>query len=147
MTAQALGNVLAPVNALLNLTSAGFLAWGYLSIRAKKVHLHRRAMLGAVTASGLFLVLYVVRFSLTGTHRFAGEGPARTVYFGILFSHMVLAVLVLPLVLRLLYLAFRSRFKAHARLARWTFPLWIYVSITGMLVYVLLYHVYGYVAA
>ncbi len=102
-------------------------------------------MLGAVSASGLFLVLYVIRFSLTGTHRFAGEGLAKTFYLGILFSHMILAVVVLPMVLRLLFLAGRERFDEHRRLARWTFPIWLYVSVTGLLVYALLYHVYGYV--
>ncbi|HSR43474.1 MAG TPA: DUF420 domain-containing protein, partial [Longimicrobiales bacterium] len=80
----------------------------------------------------------------TGTHRFAGEGTARTVYLGILFSHMVLAVAVVPLVLRLLWLVAKRRFHAHARLARWAYPVWLYVSVTGLAVYVLLYHVYGY---
>ena len=102
-------------------------------------------MVGAVAASGLFLVFYPLRFSLTGTHRFAGEGLARTLYLSILFSHMILAVIIVPLVLRLLYLVWKRRFGAHARLARWTFPLWLYVSVTGLVVYVLLYHVYGYI--
>ena len=101
-------------------------------------------MLGAVTASGTFLVLYVSRFFLTGTHRFAGPDLARTVYLGILFSHMILAVAVLPLVLRLLFLARHERFAEHRRLARWTFPMWAYVSLTGLLVYLMLYHVFGY---
>jgi putative membrane protein len=147
MTPEALGNLLAPVNAFLNLTSFVCLAAGFWFIKKKKAHRHRRAMLGAVAASSLFLVFYVLRFSLTGTHRFAGEGIARTFYLSVLFSHMVLAVVVVPLVLTLLYLAFRSRFKAHSRLARWTFPVWAYVSFTGLLVYLLLYHVYGYVGA
>jgi putative membrane protein len=145
MTAEALGNLLAPVNAGLNLTSTVCLLVGFAYIRKEKTRLHRRAMLGAVAASGLFLVLYVLRFSLTGTHRFAGEGLPKLAYLAILFSHMVLAVVILPLVLRLLYLAFTSRFEAHRRLARWTFPIWLYVSVSGLLVYLLLYHVYGYV--
>ena len=82
--------------------------------------------------------------ALTGTHEFAGEGAARTVYLTILFSHMVLAVVVVPLVLRLLWLVWKRRFHAHARLARWTFPIWGYVSVTGLVVYLLLYQVYGY---
>jgi putative membrane protein len=102
-------------------------------------------MMGAVTSSALFLVFYLTRYSLSGTHRFAGEGLAKAVYLGILFSHMILAVVVVPLVLRLLYLVWSSRFHAHARLARWAYPVWLYVSVTGLLVYVLLYHVYGYV--
>ncbi len=145
MTAEALGNLLAPVNAGLNLTSTVCLILGYGFIRRKKTLLHRRAMLGAVTASSCFLVLYVLRYSLTGTHRFAGEGLAKSVYLALLFSHMILAVVAVPLVLGLLYLALKSRFQSHTRLARWTFPIWFYVSVSGLLVYFLLYHVYGYV--
>jgi uncharacterized membrane protein YozB (DUF420 family) len=101
-------------------------------------------MLGAVTASALFLVCYLTRSALTGTHEFAGTGAARTTYLTILFSHMVLAVVVVPMALRLLFLARRERFAEHRRLARWTFPVWLYVSMTGLTVYVMLYHVYGY---
>lgn len=144
MGAEAVGDLLAPVNAGLNLLSACFLAAGFVSIRRGHIRRHRAMMLSAVTASALFLVFYVTRFSLTGTHRFAGAGGARAFYLTLLFSHMVLAVAVVPLVLRLLYLAFRERFDAHRHLARWTFPIWMYVSVTGLLVYVLLYHVYGY---
>lgn len=145
MSAEAIGSVLAPVNAALNLTSTICLLVGFTYIKRGSVHRHKRAMLGAVAASALFLVFYLLRFSLTGTHRFAGEGFARSFYLAVLFSHMVLAVVIVPLVLRLLYLALKSRFGPHARLARWTFPLWLYVSVTGLLVYLLLYHVYGYV--
>jgi uncharacterized membrane protein YozB (DUF420 family) len=144
MDAEAIGNFLAPVNATLNATSTAFLIAGFVHIKAGRRDSHRKAMLGAVLASTLFLVFYVTRFSLTGSHEFAGEGMARTVYLTILFSHMVLAALVVPLVLRLLYLAFKDRFDAHRRLARWTYPIWLYVSVTGIVVYVLLYHVYGY---
>ena len=144
MDAQAFGDLLAPVNATLNATATGFLVAGFAFIRSKRIDAHRRAMLGAVTASALFLVFYVTRFSLTGTHEFAGMGTARSVYLTILFSHMVLAALVVPLVLRLLFLAWKERFDAHRRLARWTYPIWMYVSVTGIVVYVMLYHVYGY---
>jgi len=140
-----MGNVLAPVNALLNLTSLILLLAGFRFIKKKKTLQHRRAMLGAVAASTLFLIFYLLRYTLTGTHRFAGEGMAKAFYLTVLFSHMVLAAVIVPLVLILLFLAFRNRFDAHARLARWTFPLWVYVSATGLLVYVLLYQVYGYV--
>jgi len=145
MNAETLGSILAPLNAGLNLTSTICLVAGYRFIQKKNARRHRWAMLGAVTASGLFLVFYLLRYYLTGTHRFAGEGVAKTVYLGILSSHMILAAIVVPLVLRLLFLAWRSRFDDHARLARWTFPVWLYVSVTGLLVYLLLYHVYGYV--
>ena len=144
MSNEALGNLLAPFNAILNLSSTLFLLAGYRFIKKRKARHHRRAMLGAVTTSGLFLVFYLLRYSLTGTHRFAGEGIAKLAYLGILFSHMVLAVAIVPLVVTLLYLAGHSRFGAHARIARWVFPVWLYVSVSGLLVYLLLYHVYGY---
>ena len=144
MEAEAVGAILAPLNAALNLSSACVLVAGLIFIMGRRVRLHRNAMVGAVGASALFLVFYVLRFSLTGTHRFAGEGAARTVYLFILFTHMVLAVVVVPLVLRLLWLVRTKRFHAHARLARWAYPIWLYVSLTGLAVYVLLYHVYGY---
>jgi len=139
-----IGDALALVNASLNATSALALATGYVFIRRRKAHLHRRAMVTALTASALFLVFYLTRVAFTGTHEFAGEGAAKAAYLTILFSHMVLAVAVVPLVLRLLWLLGKRRFHDHARLARWTFPIWAYVSVTGLVVYVLLYRVYGY---
>jgi putative membrane protein len=144
MDLASVGDKLAVVNASLNATSAIALVTGFVLIRRKTVPGHRRAMLTAVSASGLFLIFYVTRVALTGTHEFAGQGTARTVYLAVLFSHMVLAVIVLPLVLRLLYLVRKERFQDHKRLARWVFPVWAYVSVTGLLVYVLLYQVYGY---
>ncbi|RMH18661.1 MAG: DUF420 domain-containing protein [Gemmatimonadetes bacterium] len=144
MEAERLGDLLAVVNAGLNATSATLLLAGFAFIRAGRIERHRACMLGALAASGLFLVFYLVRYSLTGTHEFAGEGPARTVYLGVLFSHMFLAVLIVPLVGRLVFLALKERFDEHRRLARWTYPMWLYVSLTGLTVYVLLYHVYGY---
>ena len=145
MEATSIGDTLAAVNAGLNATSAVALLTGFVLIRRGNKSAHRRAMLTAVTASAIFLVFYVIRVALTGTHEFAGQGTARVVYLGVLFSHMVLAVAVLPFVLRLLWLAGRGRFSDHRRLARWVFPVWAYVSVTGLLVYVLLYQVYGYV--
>jgi putative membrane protein len=144
MSAEEVGAAIAPLNAFLNLTSALLLVGGFIAIRTRSVRRHRAFMLAALITSGLFLVFYVLRFSITGTHRFAGEGWARGMYLFILFTHMILAALVVPLVLRLLYLVSRRRFHAHARLARWTYPIWMYVSVTGLLVYLLLYHVYGY---
>lgn len=138
------GDALALVNATLNATSAAALCTGYLFIRRKAIDRHRRAMLTAVGASALFLVFYVTRVLLTGTHEFAGEGWAKITYLGVLFSHMVLAVLVLPFVLRVIWLARAQRFTEHRRLARFVFPVWAYVSVTGLVVYVLLYQVYGY---
>ncbi len=139
-----LGQTLAPVNAALNATSAMFLFAGFRFIHQGRIEAHRRCMTGAVTASAIFLVCYLTRVALTGTHSFDGPPLARTVYLTILLTHMVLAVVVVPLVLRLLYLARKERFQEHKKLARWTFPIWAYVSITGLIVYLLLYHVYGY---
>jgi len=139
-----IGDALALVNASLNATSALALATGYVFIRRRRARLHRRAMITALSASALFLAFYVTRVAFTGTHQFAGEGGAKVAYLVILFTHMVLAVAVVPLVLRLLWLLGKRRFHDHARLARWTFPIWAYVSVTGLVVYVMLYQVYGY---
>ena len=143
MTAEAVGETLAAINAGLNLTSTLLLLGGARYIRQREVRKHRSCMMAAVTASGLFLVFYVVRFSLTGTHPFEGPEPVRRVYLAVLFSHMILAAAVVPLVLRLIHLLRRRRFKAHRRLARWTFPIWLYVSVTGLFVYLMLYHANG----
>ncbi|MDE2875423.1 MAG: DUF420 domain-containing protein [Gemmatimonadota bacterium] len=143
MTAETAGQALAAVNAALNLTCTVLLLAGFRLIRRGEVRKHRRCMVGAVTASALFLVLYLVRFSLTGTHTFEGPATVRRIYLVILFSHMVLAAAVVPLVLRLLHLLRHRRFKAHGRLARWTLPVWLYVSVTGLFVYYMLYHAYG----
>lgn len=140
MTAETVGNALASVNACLNLASAVLLLAGLRMVRRRNLNGHMRCMTGALAAASLFLVLYVVRFSLTGTHRFEGPPLLRAIYLAILFSHMTLAVVVLPMAGRLVYLVRRRRFAAHGRLARWTFPMWLYVSITGLLVYLLLYH-------
>ncbi|MEE2898603.1 MAG: DUF420 domain-containing protein [Gemmatimonadota bacterium] len=139
-----IGDLLALVNASLNATSAVALFTGFYFVKRRSLRMHRRAMLTALTASGLFLVFYLTRVAFTGTHEFAGEGAAKAVYLSILFSHIVLAILLVPLVLRLVYLVRQRRFGSHARLARWTFPIWAYVSVTGLIVYVLLYQVFGY---
>ena len=144
MTLAELGDTLAAVNASLNAISALALLVGWISIRRRKLHAHRAAMVTALSASALFLVFYVTRVALTGTHEFAGEGWARTAYFGILLTHMLLAVVILPFVLRLVHLVRRRRFRDHARLARWVFPVWAYVSATGLVVYLMLYRIYGY---
>lgn len=129
------------LNAMLNAASATFLVTGYVAIRRRYIDFHRACMVAAVTTSGIFLVSYVARFATTGTHRYAGEGWDKTLYLFILFSHMVLAVVIVPLVVRALYLARRKRFVKHRGVARWLWPMWIYVSLTGVAVYVMLYHV------
>ena len=145
MNRAEIGEVLARVNACLNSASFLLLAFGFLQIKRKRVDLHRRAMTLAVTASVLFLIGYVARSSLTGTHQLAATGWVKGVYLGILFSHMILAMVNVPLVIRTLFLAGRGRFTEHRRIARVTFPIWLYVSFTGVIVYVLLYHAVGWV--
>jgi uncharacterized membrane protein YozB (DUF420 family) len=135
-----IGPSLAALNAILNGTSAALLFVGWRAIRSKDVARHRLAMQAAFVTSTLFLVSYLTRVWLTGTHRFPGEGWLKWLYLGILFSHMTLAVATVPMVLRSLFLARASRFPAHRRIAKFTFPVWMYVSVTGVVVYVMLYH-------
>ena len=144
MDSMAVGDALAVVNASLNAASALALGTGYVFIRSRNIDSHRKSMLTAVGASLLFLLFYLTRVAITGTHEFAGEGVARVVYLTILITHMILAVLVVPFVVRLLYLVRHERFVEHAKLARRVFPVWAYVSVTGLVVYLLLYQVYGY---
>ena len=136
-----LGGTLPSVNAALNTASATLLFSGWRAIRAGRRDLHRALMLGACASSTLFLAGYLTRVALTGTHRFPGAGALRVAYLALLGSHTALAALTLPLVLRTLQLSFSARFPEHRRLARLTFPVWIYVSITGIVVYAMLYHV------
>ena len=136
-----LGAVLAPVNACLNALSAAFLVAGWRAIRAGDRERHRRRMLAAFGCSALFLVGYLTRYALTGVHRFPGSGALRAAYLILLGSHTLLAALCLPLVLVTLGLALRGRLPAHRRVARVTLPIWAYVSATGVLVYLMLYHV------
>ena len=133
-----LAEALPSVNAALNATSAGALFTGYWAIRNKRFSLHWKCMAAAFTASALFLVGYVTRFALTGVHRYTG--PGRGFYLVLLGTHTVLAVLALPLILRTMWLsAVRRSYAAHRRIAVWTFPVWAYVSVTGVLVYFMLY--------
>jgi putative membrane protein len=100
-------------------------------------------MLTAFGASTLFLVPYVIRYTMSGSHTYPGHGWDRGLYLAILFSHMLLAVVVLPMAIRSLYLGTRARYASHRRIARWTWPLWLYVSITGLIVYLMLYPIAG----
>src|SRR5215471_4174081 len=135
-------NVLPTVNAILNATSGILIVTGYVMIRRKKVRQHRACMIAAVCTSLLFLTSYIVYHSQHGATRFAGVGAARPVYFTILISHTLLAIVIVPLVIITLRRALASRFAKHIEIARWTFPLWVYVSITGVVVYLMLYHLY-----
>lgn len=128
------------INACLNATSAVCLLAGYAFIRAKRIRSHTVCMLLACAVSAGFLVSYLLYHARVGATRFPGQGVARAVYFTILVSHTILAVVIVPLVIRTLRLALRRQFDAHRRLARLTFPLWLYVSVTGVVVYWMLYH-------
>lgn len=132
---------LAHVNAMLNAASAVFLVLGYRYIRRKRIKQHKICMLSAVTVSVLFFISYLIYHYNVGSRPFLGQGWIRSVYFAILLSHTVLAVVNVPIVIVTLIRAFQEKFDQHARLAsRFTFPLWLYVSVTGVIVYVMLYH-------
>lgn len=130
---------LPTLNALLNTTSAILLLTGYLLIRWGRREAHRRTMLAAVVCSALFLVSYVAYHVQAGSVRFQGQGWLRPLYFTILISHTLLAMAIVPLVLTTLNHALRGRFDRHRSMARLTLPLWAYVSVTGVVVYWLLY--------
>ena len=127
------------VNATLNAVSALLLSIGYLFIRSGRITQHRACMIAACAMSTLFLASYVVYHLNVGSVAFTGQGPIRVVYFSVLISHIVLAALILPLALVTLARALRGRFTAHAAIARWTLPIWLYVSVTGVAVYWMLY--------
>jgi len=130
---------LPTLNAALNTTSAVLLLTGWRLIRRGRRDAHRRAMLAALATSTLFLVSYLAYHFQVGSVRFTGQGPIRTVYFAILVSHTVLAAAIVPLVLLTLARALRGRFEAHRALARVTAPLWLWVSVSGVAVYWMLY--------
>lgn len=133
---------LPALNAALNATSTILLVSGYLCIRRRKVMAHRLCMSSAFITSSLFLVSYVTLRYYAGMTRFTGQGWIRPIYFTILTSHTILAAVIVPLVLVTLSRALRGRFDRHIRIARWTLPLWLYVSVTGVLVYWILYHLH-----
>ena len=135
---------LPTVNALLNSLSALFLVVGFVYIRQRKIPQHRAMMIAAFATSTLFLISYLwYHFSGTLITRFPGEGLARVLYFSILISHSVLAVAVPPLAIITLWRGLKMNETKHRKIARWTLPLWLYVSVTGVTVYVMLYHVYA----
>jgi putative membrane protein len=133
-------SILPTVNALLNTTSAVLLILGGIFIWQRKIAAHRTCMLGAVAVSAVFLASYIYYHFNVGSVRFTGQGWARPVYFTILLTHTVLAVAVLPLVLVTVWRALRGSFDKHKRVARWTYPIWMYVSVTGVVIYLMLYH-------
>ena len=130
---------LPAVNASLNALSGMLLLCGYTLMRLRRIELHRRFMIAAFTASSLFLICYVVYHAQVGSVRFTRQGFVRPLYYTILFTHVTLAIALVPLAIVTLSRGLGGRYPQHRRIARWTFPIWLYVSVTGVLVYVLLY--------
>jgi uncharacterized membrane protein YozB (DUF420 family) len=135
-------SVLPHLNATLNATSFVLLLSGYYFIRRKRVNAHRNCQIAALTTSVLFLIFYLTYHAHHGTTRFKGQGIARPIYFTILTTHTILAALIVPLVIITVLRAKRGDFLRHKAIARWTLPMWLYVSVTGVLVYLMLYHLY-----
>src|SRR5215470_11462126 len=130
---------LSTVNAALNATSAILIGSGFYFIKQKNISAHKSCMIAALAVSALFLASYLFYHYNVGTVPFTKQGWIRSVYFPLLLTHTVLAAVVLPMVLRTAFLAFKGRFGSHVRIARWTFPIWAYVSVTGVIVYLMLY--------
>jgi putative membrane protein len=131
---------LSTVNAALNGTSAILIGAGVYFIKRKNIPAHKACMVAALCVSTVFLASYLFYHYNVGSVRFTKQGWIRDVYFPLLISHTILAVVVLPMVLRTAFLGFKGRFANHIRIAKWTFPTWMYVSVTGVVVYLMLYH-------
>ena len=133
-----LGRLAAVHQRLLQQRQRVAIVLGFAAIRRRRRDVHQRWMLTALASSGVFLASYVTYHALHGDSRFLGQGAVRPIYFAILISHIGLSVVALPLVLSTFYLSLSGRFAAHRRLARWTFPIWLYVSVTGVVVFAML---------
>lgn len=133
-------SALPALNATLNGVAAVLLVTGYAFIRRQRVTAHLTCMLGAFSVSTLFLISYVVYHYHAGSQPFTGEGWIRPVYFALLLTHIVLAAVIVPLALTTIYRAVTAQLDRHRRIARWTLPIWLYVSVSGVLVYWMLYH-------
>ena len=136
-------SVFPAINATLNGASACLLLLGRILIARKRIAQHRAVMLTALGTSTLFLISYLYYHAHVGSVHFRGQGWVRPVYFTILISHTILAATIVPLVLITANRALKARFPAHRSIARWTFPLWLYVSVTGVVIYIMLYHLYA----
>ena len=126
------------VNASLNATAAVLLVAGYRAIKRRQTRVHKRLMVSAFCASSLFLVGYVAYHYVHGDTKYAGEGALRVLYFAILISHVLLSMAIVPMALASFYYAFRERFSTHAKVARILFPIWLYVSVTGVVIFFML---------
>lgn len=130
---------LPKINAILNGTSALFILIGYINIRKEKKQVHKAFMIAALVISTLFLISYLIYHYATGHTVFKGTGIIKTVYLFILFSHIVLAAVVVPFVIITVIRAITNKLEKHKKIARWTFPIWLYVSVTGVIIYLMLY--------
>lgn len=142
---SAMGNYVSSLphlNAILNATSGVLLVIGYLFIRRRRINAHRNCLIAALIASTVFLASYLTYHYYHGSTRFTGTGFVRPLYLGILLTHTVLAVVIVPFIIVTLRRAARGDFTRHRRIARWTFPMWLYVSVTGVIVYLMLYQIY-----
>lgn len=131
---------LPTLNASLNALASVFLVAGYVMIRGRRIDAHRRCMLSALGTSALFLISYVTYHANAGSVPFRGTGAIRVVYFAVLIPHIILAAAILPMALVTTARGLRGDYTRHVRIARWTLPVWLYVSVTGVIVYLMLYH-------
>jgi putative membrane protein len=130
------------INAILNATSGVLIVLGYIFVRRRQFNAHRACMVAALGTSTLFLISYLIYHYQHGSTKFTGQGWVRPLYFFILLTHTVLATAIVPLVIKTVYHAGQEQFARHMKIARWTFPIWLYVSITGVIVYLMLYQIY-----
>ena len=133
---------LPTLNAILNSISAVLLVTGYSFIRRKNIKAHRACMIAAFVTSSLFLSSYLIYHYNVGSVKFQGQGIVRRIYFAILLTHTILAITIVPMIFVTFAQALKGRFDRHRAIARWTFPIWLYVSVTGVVVYLMLYHLY-----
>ena len=133
---------LPALNAALNALATVFLVSGYVCIRRGRREMHKRCMLAALTTSAVFLVSYVIYHLNVGSRPFPGQGPIRVVYFSILITHVILAATIVPLALITAARGLWGQYDRHVRIARWTLPIWLYVSVTGVVIYLMLYRLY-----
>lgn len=135
-------SLLPTLNAILNASSGILVLLGYRNIKRSNESVHKRFMLTAMGVSAIFFASYLFYHWEVGSVKFQGSGMIRTFYFTLLISHTILAVAIVPMVLRTAYLALKGNFAKHRKIAKWTFPIWVYVSITGVMVYLMLYQLY-----
>lgn len=133
---------LPALNAALNGTAGILLAIGYYYIRQGNMSAHKKLMISAFVVSAIFLVSYLIYHAQAGSTKFLGTGFIRPVYFTILISHIILAAAIVPMAIITMYRGLKARYDKHKKIARWTLPIWLYVSVTGVIIYVMLYHLY-----